>query len=130
MFYILYFFAGLSLLYIISVLEWFMLFRDLLKLPYNEKNEVIRSEAIRKVLPLTPPEVIEQFYCAFGRHELHHTPLPVNWARIGVVQGGSDHLRLLPRSEPGGRATRQQPIAPRHPPFRCPPPARAVSPVP
>lgn len=48
-----------------------MKFRDLLDLPYNEKNGIIELEAILEVLPNTPLEVVKQVYQDHGRNGEH-----------------------------------------------------------
>lgn len=48
-----------------------MKFRDLLDLPYNERNEIIELEAILEALPNTPIEVAKQVYRDHGRNGEH-----------------------------------------------------------
>jgi len=48
-----------------------MRFRDLLDLPYNERNGIIELEAILEALPNTPIEVAKQLYRDHGRNGEH-----------------------------------------------------------
>jgi hypothetical protein len=49
-----------------------MRFVDLLAMPNDNQSGIIEYDALRRILSLTPDEVIQQFYADHGRKDVLH----------------------------------------------------------
>ena len=67
-----------------------MLFKDLLNIKFNRNDNRVDEDTLKKLLPKTPKDIIEQFYSDHGRNEVFQSQyekidlLKVSWSKLSV----------------------------------------------